>query len=278
MKTVPAFRVAADAPADVLAKLFAIISEMNSKNKTGFKRIGESQYRDSRKQWRMRSYIVSYDERTALEFESKCRAQGINAAIDMFYPSQPTYRHYLDVQESGLIKLHWHPKDTFIEVDPEKVNRHPLIGPGHLAATIVPRRVFFVGPNRQTLKVYRRYLNTAHQLSPFNHGITSDRLQYILEPIVTPGENHGAAMYILTECGMVARLTPSRFEWVINRSHVSQDEQERRIQYRYHEMAIDVGKPYPNIRLYRAMSSRGNPAFNESFAIASFSKEAIRKL
>lgn len=278
MKNVPVYRVASDAPAEAIAKIFAIIQEMNLVSKTGFNRIGEVSHRDSRKQWIMRSYVVSYDAKTAREFEQKCRTAGVDAAIDRDYTPEPD-RHYVDVQPSGLIKLHWHPKDSFILVDPEMVNRLPLLGPGHIDTGIVAKHVFFVGPNRQTQKAYRRYINRVRELKQFNARMNNHALQYVLEPIVTPGEANGGAMYIVTESGLVARLTPNRFEWVVNRLPKGPEEYLRRAVHGYHEIVIDVGKAYRYLPGYReVLYGKTNPAFNETMALAALTQEAYQNL
>ena len=278
MKNVPVYRVASDAPAEAIAKIFAIIREMNSVSKTGFNRIGEVSHRDSRQQWRMRSYIVSYDDLTAREFTKRCREAGVDAAIDYTHSPEPD-RHYVDVQSSGLIKLHWHPKDSFLLVEPEMVNRLPLTGPNYIDTGIVAKHIFFVGPNRQTQKAYRRYLNKVRELKPFNVSLNHHGLQYILAPIVTPGEAIGGAMYIVTEDGLVARLTPNRFEWVTNRMPKGPEEELRRALHGYNEIVIDAGKEYRCLPGIREREYSGtNPAFNESMALAAFTKDAYLKL
>lgn len=278
MKSVPVYRIAEDTPADVWALLSSILAGMNSGSKPEFKRINIVTHRDSRQGWKIREYVVSYDWQTSREFWEKCNAVNILAAIESFYPGQPD-RHYVDVQESGMIKVHWHPKDSMLMVPADKVNRRELIGPSYMATGIVPKHVFFVGPNRQTQKAYRRYLNVAHRLSTFSVGLGVMQLQEVLKPIVTPGECHGCAMYIVTESGLVARLTPGRFEWVVCREPKGSEEYLRRTLHSYNEMIVDVGKEYRNIRQLRGGgSNQGNQAFLESFGLAALTQEAYLKL
>lgn len=178
MKTVPVFRIAEDIPADAWALLNAVIAEMNSGSKPGFNRIGLVTHRDSRQQWKQREYVISYDWQTSREFAQKCNGANISAAIESFYPDRPD-RHYVDVQDSGLVMVHWHPKDSMLMVPMDKVDRRPLIGPSYQDTGIVPKYVFFVGPNRQMKKAYRRYLNVVHRLSTFSYGlgVTKDFLR-----------------------------------------------------------------------------------------------------
>lgn len=278
MKSVPAYRIAEDTPADVWAKINAIISALNAGSKPEFKRIDIVTHRDSRQGWKIREYVVSYDWKTSNKFWQQCRFEDILAAIESFYPGDPD-RHYVDVQESGMIKVHWHPKDSMLMVPADKVNRRELIGPSYMATGIVPKHVFFVGPNRQTQKAYRRYLNVAHRLSTFSFGLGVMQLQEVLKPIVTPGERHGCAMYIVTESGLVARLTPDKFEWVVCREPKGPEEYLRRTLHSYNEMIVDVGKEYRNIRQLRGGgSNQGSKAFLESFGIAALVQDAYLKL
>lgn len=242
MKTVSICKVASDAPLDVINKLYGIINDINSRHKNGFNSIGETQIRDARN--RIRSIIVAYDQKTMDDFINRCDAAGIDAAIHEDYAAQPHFRHYLEVKASGAFELHWHPKDTFIEIEPMKVCKRPIEFSMFDVPDVKASRVFFVGPSSQVLKASQRYKNIVRCKLSFSYGLTSDHLKRIVQPFIGGGEVVGGAMYIITQSGLIARITPSGFEWVTLRKEVGRNERNARIAYGYNAYTVSAGRDW----------------------------------
>jgi len=273
MRTPYVFKLASDAPASEITKVFGIIHAMDKVDKNGVHRIHEVLYRTPRGSYR--SYIVPFDEDIRVEFQQRCNAAGLSACIEQVYISQPA-RHYVDVQSSGLIKLHWSKKDAFIRVKPEEVYRGEILGPAADRTGIYPKEIFFVGPIKQVNKAYRRYRSAMRKLHTYNGYLTTYQLGDILAAIETVGEAYGGAMYILTESGLVAQLTRSNFSWVLNRKPVSEEQRLGRVVHGHNEVVIDIGKEFCNVG--SASVRVKNPAFCESLRLASVTQEAYLKL
>ncbi|ABY63235.1 hypothetical protein ST201phi2-1p411 [Pseudomonas phage 201phi2-1] len=273
MRTPYVFKLASDAPAPEVAKIFNIIHSMDRVDKNDTHKIHEVLYRDPRGKYR--TYIVPFDEETGCKFQQRCNAAGLSACIDTEYVSPPD-RHYVDVQASGLIKLHWSKKDTFIRVKPDDTYRHEILGPTSEQTGIYPKEIFFVGPIKQINKAYRRYLSVMRKLHTSNGYLTTYQLDDILSAIETTGEAYGGAMYILTETGLIAQLTRTGFHWVINRPPVSEDQRRSRVIHGYNETVIGVGKADWYTNYFRGRVK--NLAFCESLLKAGVTQEAYLKL